>query len=362
MKKILLLFLIIIAIEPELPAQPQVNPGMNELKEKVIGWDKMQAPLGNAPGKSLTVQGRTYTSYQIGLIDTFTNWIKKSYIPVGGLPQPQRMALPDDATRRPYVPKGTGVIMGMWVPCYDASGKKIIKAQPSSASYITILTNHINGIERAGDWYNTPSQYYFTMYYDTKGKLVNDEDAQKDAPYVNEIKSKIGNYFIYFTRTTVNVVLMPGKELPIVQATKAEVLDKAEGAVQRAYANKSMPLRTDILDNIKKIREKYKNSLQEPAFVKNTTIDMYTFYPSFDDLFEKKVNTRYMFPVYKTNPAIYDLGDKDKPQWVTISWPYATEKSSTVDWEIFKAMTTNFNFQYVYDYFFNPEKEFVLSL
>ncbi len=338
-----------------LNAQPVQNPGWKELQEKVIGWDKALPPYGNAVGKSTTVQGRTFSSYQMGLIDTFTNWIKKSYIPVGGLPQQERLALPDGVENRPYVPKGTGVSMAMWGPCYDATGKKIIQAQPASADRITILTNHIKGVEPAV-WFSTPSQYYFTMYYDTKGKLVNEEDEQKNVPYVNEIKSKIGDYFVYFTGKTVNVMLMPGKELPLVQITKAEVLDKAEEGIRRMFADKYVKqLDTRSIENINTLRNKYKNSLQQPAFVNISQLSTYSFSGGVYDVFEKMVNSPYMYPVYKINPAMYELCDKDKPQWISISFPYATEKSATARWEIFKAMTNNFNYQYIYDYFFNPD-------
>ncbi len=339
-----------------LNAQPVQNPGWKELQEKVIGWVKALPPYGNAVGKSTTVQGRTFTSYQIGLIDTFTNWIKKSYIPVGGLPQQERLALPDGVENRPYVPKGTGVSMAMWGPCYDATGKKIIQAQPASADRITILTNHIKGVEEAS-WYNTPTQYYFTTYFDIKGKSVNDEDAQKNAPFVNEIKSKIGDYFVYFTGSRINVMVMPGKELPLIQITRGEVLDKGEEALRRVFATKTVSqLDTKSIENINKLRQKYKNSLQAPAFINTAQLGIYSFSSDYNDLFEKRISDRTMFPVYKINPPVYELCNKDKPQWISISWPYATEKSPTARWEIFKAMTNNFNFDYVYNYFFNPEK------
>jgi hypothetical protein len=338
-----------------LNAQPVQNPGWKELQEKVIGWDKALPPYGNAVGKSTTVQGRTFTSYQIGLIDTFTNWIKKSYIPVGGLPQQERLALPDGVENRPYVPKGTGVSMAMWGPCYDATGKKIIQAQPASADRITILTNHIKGVEEAS-WYNTPTQYYFTTYFDIKGKSVNDEDAQKNAPFVNEIKSKIGDHFVYFTGSRINVMVMPGKELPVIQITRGEVLDKGEEALRRVFATKTVSqLDTKSIENINKLRQKYKNSLQAPAFINTAQLGIYSFSSDYNDLFEKRISDRTMFPVYKINPAMYELCNKDKPQWISISWPYATEKSTTARWEIFKAMTNNFNYQYIYDYFFNPD-------
>jgi hypothetical protein len=339
-----------------LKAQQESNPGMKELEEKLIGWDKALPPVGNAIGKSTTIQGRTYTAYQIGLIDTFSNWIKKSYQPVGGLPEPERLALPDARESRPFVPKGTGVSMGMWGPCYDATGKKIIKSQPATVDRITILTNHIKGVEEAS-WFNTPTQYYFTMKIDPAGNLINAEDALKIAPRIQEVRSKIGDYFIYFTGGRINVMIMPGKKLPLLQVSRGEVLDKGEEALQRAYENKKISQPdTRSLNNIKRIREKYRNSLAEPAFINVDQLGIYSFGSEETDLFEKLISTRTMIPVYKINPEIYELCNKDKPQWISISWPYASEKSTTAQREIYKAMTQNFNFEYVLNYFFYPEK------
>lgn len=337
-------------------SQKVPNPGMTELSEKVIGWDKIMKPNGNAATTALTINGNKYSARQLGLIDTFTNWIRKSYIPIGALPQPSRWALPDREAFKEYLPLGTGVNMLMWVPCYDETGKKIIRAQPASASSISIMTNYIPGKESA-DWFNTPSQYYFTMYYDKRGNLLNDEDSKLTAPHLQEITSKIGNYMVYFTGRIVNVILMPGKELPIVQITIGEVLTQGESAVKRAFdADKiSLNLQTEFLGSIKMLKEKYKQRLNEPAFINNAQLGIYSF-NSGKDIFERKKFDRYMFPVYKIEPAMYDLSRRDTPQIISISWENADNKSSTANWEIWKAMTTNFNFQYIYDYFFSPEK------
>jgi hypothetical protein len=335
-------------------AQKEANPGMNELKEKVIGWAAMLPPIGNANSKSLTLHGYTYSASQLGLIDTFINWIKKSYIPIGGVPVAERLALPIWVERPQHTPKGTGVSMGMWAPCYDASGKKIIRAQPASASYITVLTNNLNGIEKSD--FNTTTEFYFTMYYSKKGILVNEEDAKTDAPYVADLKSKVGNYFCYYVGKTCVVVLMPGNELPVVQLSKGEVLTKALEAAARLYPDKNEPTRREVETNVQKLRNKYQSSLNDPAFINHTQLSVYRFSSKDDDPFERLINTRYMFPVYKFTPSAYEESSKGKTLWVSIYFPHATEKSTTVAWEIYKAMTKNFNFEYVYNYFFNPDK------
>lgn len=353
-----LLSVTIILFSSLLFAQKEQNPGMNELKEKVIPWDRILPPIvHNAPAKPGVAKGRNYSAFQLGLINTFTDWIKKSYIPIGGVPQVAKYAVPynRETAEYSYLPQGTGVNTGMWAPCYDASGKKIIKAQPASASYISIFTNTLNGMEVAFD-FNTASQYYFTMYYDTRGKLVKEEDEKKNSPYVNEIRSKIGNYFVYFTGSTINVLLMPGNELPIVQVSKGEVLDQSEAAIKRRYPDPNSAMQKEVLADINKFRNKHRNNLQAPAYVHMPQLTCTSFRGE-QDPFEPLINDpKQMFPVYRFKPEIYELTKQDKPQWVHISFPYATEKSSTKDWEIFKAMTGNFNYQYVYEYFFNPEK------
>jgi hypothetical protein len=353
MKKIMLV--LITGISCVLHAQKEANPGMNELKEKVLGWEPMMAPNGNAPGKSLTVQGRTYSSYQIGLIDLFTDWIKKSYIPIGGLAQPERIALPDSRENKVYLPRGTGVGMALWVPCYDASGKKITRAQPASRSYIAIFTNHLKGLEEA-NFYSTPSQHIFTMYYDKNGKLVNSEEEPKYRPFVKEVQSKIGNYFCYFTGGLVNILLSPTNDLPVVQLTIGEVLDEGIKAGDRVYPNQGDPSNIKIKTGVKRLREKYKNRLNDPAFINHVQLSPYNFDNDWSDLFERRINDQYMYPVYRIKPEVYELSKQDKPQWIHISFPYADAKSNTRDWEIYKAMTTNFNYEYVYNYFFAPEK------
>src|SRR5204862_54419 len=60
------------------------------------------------------------------------------------------------------------------------------------------------------------------------------------------------------------------------------------------------------------------------------------------------------FPVYKFAPNTVELSKQDKPLWIRVTW----------SWEIFDERTrhmhesiiNNFNFQYLYDFFYDPEK------
>lgn len=349
-----ILFILTMCIGANAFSQP--NPGMKELREKNIGWAPVMAPKGNVTGKAINVQGRTYTLYQIGLIDTFTAWIKQSYKPIGALPQPERLALPDSKENKIFLPYGTGVSMWMWDPCYDASGKKIIKAEPASAAQITVLTNFVPGISPA-DWLNTATQFFFTMYYDPEGTALNDGDQRSMSPYIEKIKNQVGNYLIYFTGKRINIIMIQGNKLPLIQQNKEEVLNEGTAAVKRAFANKKMTQYQfdEYLTTIELLREKHKNKLQEKAFINHEQLGIYSFSKS-NDLFEKQPSNRYMFPVYKIEPDVYVKARKDQPCWICISFPYADEKSFTSEKEVYNAMLHNFNYEYVYNYFFDSEK------
>lgn len=344
----------------------QTNRDHKKLEQMNIGWAPIMAPNGNVVGKNTMVQGRTYTAYQIELIDIFTEWIKKSYTPIGGLAQPSRNTIPDCKSNCLYVPFGTGISMKMWAPAYDNAGKKIIRAQPASHDDIHIYSNWLPGREDADGWFNTQSQYFFSMYYTPKLVLLNPEHAKIIQPKVDEIKKNIeldGNFFVYFTDggNQVNIVLSPLDKLPIKPLTKGTLLNEGIKAIERAKsANKLMDWQYErYKNNIEKLREKHQASLNEPAQIRNgqLTVISYTTDP---DIFDVS-GLDYGFPIYQFDESIYVQAKKDQPLWITISFPYTTPSkidysTYTVRSEIFNAMLYNFNYQFVYDYFFNPGK------
>lgn len=348
--------LCLLTLGKDMRAQPESNPGMAELSEKVIPWEKALPPYGNGTPTYKQGLNHNFSAYHRGLIDIFADWIKKSFIPIGGLPQQVKQLTPDGTESIPFVPNGSGVTWNLWVPCYAPDHKRIIQAQPASSTEVSIYSNVLPG-RSAATWLNTDKEYYFTMMYDKYGKMFTDEDRRKEEPRVNDMISKVGNYMVYFTGERVNVLLMPIKELPIIQLTKAEVLQKGEECINRAFKNgKLMPFQKDeSLETIRQLREKYKNSLNDPAFINNSQLGIYSFSKT-NDLFKKEVSVPFMYPVYRFKPEVYEQSKKDKTLWVTVSFPTATERSTTLDWGLYKAMTKNFNYAYVYDYFFNPEK------
>ena len=118
-----------------------------------------------------------------------------------------------------------------------------------------------------------------------------------------------------------------------------------------------MRKRSGLQRGLKNNREKYKNRLDELALT--------GYQPSISDLeFEKDVfsngglkdpeSTSGRMPVYKVDPVMAELCKKDKPQWILVSWDYYP--GDALEQQQQDAIIHHFNFDYVYNFFFNPEK------
>jgi hypothetical protein len=109
---------------------------------------------------------------------------------------------------------------------------------------------------------------------------------------------------------------------------------------------------------IQQLRNKYKNSLQEPAVVNNAEITIRSFTLN-DDPFAitaSQKQWKQFYTVYQYTKELLEKCRTDKPQWITISFPFIAKDRGNQLLEMYKAMSENFNYEYVYNYFFNPEK------
>ena len=108
---------------------------------------------------------------------------------------------------------------------------------------------------------------------------------------------------------------------------------------------------------LKNNKEKYKNRLGELAMT-NAQPDLFDL-ANGRDLFSNGYltdpeSTSGRMPVYKIDAAMAELCKKDKPQWILVSWWWSPV--DPVEKYMHEAIINNFNFGYVYNFFFDPEK------
>ena len=368
---LLLLFLSMAAL-----AQPS---SQQRIENSVIGWKTLYNFKGKTY-KPLTIDGQTFSPYQQSLRDSFISWMQRSYLPIGGFGNIYQRDFTSRQDKFP-MPQCIGMTAGFYgMPKNSRTGKyeMIINEDHDD---VFIYTNTLAGINNA-ELLSSPGGYYFTMLKDNYASTFTNPaviSATKEFGLHND--SRFSKYMVYFlSQGWVTVVLIPGNKLPIEQLTKGEVLSLCEKGLQRELEEKKSEARhmssnnpsyyaavikdldekqyPQCLKNLNTLKGKYKDRLNEPAVLYGWAG------PSFSDFVNSNttlfVEDWYQdipgYPVYRYTKEAIENSKKDKPLWIEITWPIQKAGTRVKSYEVHKAMLRYFNFDYVYDYFFNPEK------
>jgi hypothetical protein len=109
---------------------------------------------------------------------------------------------------------------------------------------------------------------------------------------------------------------------------------------------------------VTKLLEKYKTRMTEHAALPSNYdyIDLVNGYDMFThyQIEESPTSVPKRFAVYKLAPNTYELCKKDQPQWILATWSWMTSDPGEV--YMHESIINNFNFDYVYNFFFDPEK------
>ena len=149
-----------------------------------------------------------------------------------------------------------------------------------------------------------------------------------------------------------------GKAIPrFYETEKKKILEQNKGNQKNIdYFIKYLDAKNErFIAGLKMNREKYKTRLGEPAMTGSqpTIYDFENGRDAFSNGYLTDTESATgKLPVYKVDPAIAELCKKDKPQWILISWEYST--GNPVDKHQHESILNNFNFEYVYKFFFDP--------
>ena len=352
------------------PAQ-SIRP--ETIKDAPIGW--MRVYNFPAAPKPIVVDHRTYSVGQLSLANQLANWIQATYTPTAGLGDAIRFASEKLSPYNQYtasLPQSYGAYAKIYTDLkYDAA-RKIVPASNSNVTW-SIGANVFVG-ETALDL-STPERAYFTMppfelqAYGPEA-LALEKHADVSAHPV------LRKYPTWFQRNSVTgnrrfVIMTRDYKLPYTRVTRGEYLAVMESAVMRRYDDTTKKLQADTNkryaeialknldgDHAKRLavlqanREKYKNRLNEPA-------EISTFAPSsllnYPDVFEGTGGSNVRLPVYTIDPAATERARSDQPQWLVVSWTAADGRDPVLT-HLQQTVTTRFNFEYLHNYFFEPEK------
>lgn len=349
-------------------AQPILR---KSIEDQELGWMKIYHFKGAKAG--LKVDDKTYSIAQLSICDSFVNWIQASYIPKGGLGDVKKMAsekLGLYNKNTAALPQTYGAYSKTYTELKYNSSHKMVPLSNSHEQW-SIIANAPIGI--AIDALNTPSEYYFTL------PSFKEQGYNEETPKLYELTThpNTKNYFSYFRRNSKignekTILLYPENKFPFIKITKGEYLKQVAAAIERKYAIEKEDAfekwytdasranaRKYADDRYKKRiavlndnKENYKNSLNETAEIFTDQPDVML--ENYADVFAGNGGHSLKLAVYKIDPVMAELCKKDKPQWITITWH--GDVSDPVGKHQHQSIINNFNFEYVYHFFFDPDK------
>ncbi len=351
------------------------------IADTVIGWIKVYN--FTAPRKPLQVDDKLYSPAQLAIADAFASWIQASYVPKGALGDVRVTVSPK---LNPYtsndaaLPQTYGAYARAYFELKYDNNKKIVPATNSHLRWIV----KANGMDFGEPLQvlNTPTDYYFLMpLFGDPAPAGTDDESTIRRRYDLSSHPAVKRYITYFNfqlyssqyANSSNVLLCRDNKLPFVRITKGEYLDKLGGAIERKYAKekeqeiKSWPegkTRVTALaavdaryqkrvNALRNARLKYEGRQQETAEVTKLQPDVML--ENNPDVFGDAAAASHKFPVYKVDPSTAALAKSDRPQWILVSWD-GNINTDPVAKHLRDAILNNFNFEYLYDFVFNPEK------
>lgn len=343
------------------------------IDESEPGWHKVYNYKGIKESKN--VNGRHYSAAQLSICDSLANWMQASYLPKAGIGDIKKVIFPEVNQYSPFnaaIPQGYGAIAYTWNVTYNAERK--LERVPETETAWAIEANAVPG------WpirdLSTSTRYYFTMpSFEALSVGAEAIKKEQDLSTVSNLKP----YLTFWIKNieagggTEYVLLCKDNKSPFKKITKGEYLTLLEAGVSRAYEKekksileknagnqKSIEYFMKYLDdkNAKRIsaltngRLKYKDRLAEIAEVSSAQPDIML--ENTADIFEGNDPGRSRQAVYTIDPAMFELCKSDNPQWILASWNWTP--MSIKEKHLHESIINNFNFDYVLNFFFYPEK------
>lgn len=351
------------------------------IEDSVIGWKTIYSFKGKTY-KPLTAEGQTFSAYQQSLRDSFITWMQRTYTPIGAWGDIYQKNFTIRQNKGP-VPQGIGMDALIYALLKSDRTRKYEMIPNESHVDVSIYTNALAGINPV-QLFNSPGGFFFSMPKENYTSTFTDK-AVIDA--VREFGLHDGNrfpkYMVYFpSQMAVTVVLTPGNQLPIVQLTKGEVLEQCEKGLLREVEERKKEARhmssnnpsyyagvikdldeklyPQCIKNLNAVKDKYKDKLNEPAVLYYFTGPSFSDFTSTSSLPVIFVEDWYQkisgYPVYRYTKEAIESSKRDKPLWIAVTWQPKKPNTGAQAYEVHRAMLRYFNYDYVYDYFFNPEK------
>jgi hypothetical protein len=354
-----------------------------------LGWRKVINFKGAT--KPLTVDEKTYSIAKISLADSFANWMYASYYPKGCLGDVTRYVTPKKNVYferyNQAVPPSVGARVNSYIFLKNQGGKW--EPENNLGYGWTIAANEIPLASRVMD-YCTEKVCVFTIIRHNE-KLIREQpnsDAARDKALYDISREPNISKYIFFDMPSRNnselkqswVILSKNNRFPFIPVTIGEAIRFIEEAMpvkyeeerkvavdQNSYDAAQLKQAMNNLDTkyqkaratLARVKEKYRDRLQNPAYA---TYGQYviTDLANGADMFtarqvDEHADMDETTPLYRVDPELEKGCQSDQPQWIVVKW-FGGNLDEPAFQHMHKQILRNLNFDYIYQFFFDPSK------
>ena len=300
--------------------------------------------------------GRMYSVWQQTVADSLQRWVQASFNPRGSALDIRYNSYQDFKDDKDNY--GPIHRYGLEYHMYPASYSKRLKKLDVGGEAPKVISIYANG--PIGDFVKTLSGNGRNWYIALQPiQITNGQISFKDDPFLEDFINypSIAPYLHFHKKygSEHTILLTPSNELPMSKVTIGEYLDAFEAftklRVTTTDANYKLPA-TFVAEELKRMaatKKRLQDKLAEP--VKFATESDY-YDPA--NIINGKNNKGEIFEIYQLSPESIALMKQDKPLWINITLNWLPEYLN--NYHIYKSMCSNFNFKYLYSYFFNSEQ------
>ncbi|MEO6917296.1 MAG: hypothetical protein ABI151_18160 [Chitinophagaceae bacterium] len=329
-----------------------------QLNDSILYWINW---VPEKPWKPLTAEGRTLTVGQKAEMYKMVDWMMQSYHPVGGVGSFKSiLTIRTSSDFKDYRPHSYYLDFRVWNVSYknmDAKGN--LTAVSEEYLKFPVGFNQLPGGNPI-EFLNGPGVCYVTWQAQADRSRLAANDPYKTAD------PKISANCAPFIVRNQAVILAPNNQLPFHRVTIAEFLDAAEAALPYAkevakghkdpkYQNGMDAEYERYRTWIRKWKTAYAGKSDQPATLVDEQATLTGMFSQDVDPF-RKISGAESYEVWKMNLEVFEKAKQDKPLFITFVIPFKTSKDGIQQYELYQALSQNVNYQYIYDYYFDPQK------
>src|SRR5690606_31179758 len=256
----------------------------------------------------------------------------------------------------------------------DTQGKFV--PQFNFAEYWYVEANQLQDISKPVSFISSSDDYFFVLpdfKSQANGYRADDKAASNLKGFNNHINIERFKHFyvppktLYDNPIYVVVMTKDNKELPFEQITIGEFFTAVEKQFPGWQKIESIPAASyaEAKSNLARLKQKYRSKWNDIAEIQlsRTDISLFTFVNATEDrsdMFDNMdingmegVNTT--FPIRRVKKSTLALCKPEQPQWLIVRWTLGMP-NQPFNIHLHESILNNFNFDYLYNYVFSPEK------